>query len=253
MKIYIYTIPKAGTYFLADFVDRLGFNNTGYHLSRTSFLNTRKLDLKTNAEFPGQAKESQGFMKTLRNLGNGDAVFGHFPVPLMGWMFPDFRFVCAYRHPRKTLVSEFIDFRFRRKDINWISRETIADDQEAFCAYLERHGEAHMSVFSNMIAATLLRNEELCVRFPAERSYLLNFETLLKDPGEAGRLAGYLGSDPQAGMDALEATLAAETKTKATNIELDRDALWSDRAETAYETLRAEDYARRGRELGWTL
>ena len=38
MKIYVYTIPKAGTYFIADFLGRIGFLNTGYHVMANYFL-----------------------------------------------------------------------------------------------------------------------------------------------------------------------------------------------------------------------
>jgi hypothetical protein len=66
MKVYIYTIPKAGTYFLADFIARLGFNNTGFHVNQNKFLNTAKLDMDTNARFPSRAMERQSFTRTLR-------------------------------------------------------------------------------------------------------------------------------------------------------------------------------------------
>jgi hypothetical protein len=231
MKVYIYTIPKAGTYFLADFIGRLGFHNTGFHVNQKKFLNTAKFDLETNARFPSRAMERQSFMKTLRDMNDGDLAFGHFPVPLMAWIFPDFFFVCSYRHPRQTLVSEFIDFRFRR----------------------ERHGQGHMAVFSQMLAITVLRNEPLCGRFQTEQFYMLNFETLLKSPQSAVDLAGRLGIAPDRATEALEQTRNAETKTKATGLDIDRAALWSDRAEELYSSINAEDYVKRGRELGWTI
>jgi hypothetical protein len=253
MKVYIYTVPKAGTYFLADFVERLGFKNTGFHVSKSSFLNTKQLDLKRNSEFPGVVVKFQGFMKTLQNIADDEIAFGHFPVPLISWAFKDFRFIGAYRHPRRTLVSEFIDFRFRRKDIDWLSHQAINSDQDAFSEYLERHGSIHMSIFSELIAVSMLYNDELVTSYQPDRIHFLNFDSLLNSPGEAENLARYLGKDAQAGINALTATLAAETKTKATNIDIDREALWSVRAEAAYQALRAEEYVRRGRELGWSL
>jgi hypothetical protein len=253
MKVYIYTIPKAGTYFLADFIARLGFHNTGFHVNQKKFLNTAKFDLETNARFPSRTMERQSFMKTLRDMNDGDLAFGHFAVPLMAWIFPDFFFVCAYRHPRKTLMSEFIDFRFRREDIAWIARDMIPDDRDAFAAYLERHGEGHMAIFSQMLALTVLRNEPLCGRFQTGQFHMLNFETLLKSPEAAVDLAERLGVRAKPAMEALEETKNAETKTKATGLDIDRDALWSDRAEELYARINAEAYVKRGRELGWTI
>ena len=253
MKIYIYTIPKAGTYFLADFIGRLGFSDTGFHISQKSFLDTKKFDQETNARFPSKTKEKQLFYRTLNRMADGDVAFGHFPAPLMSWMFPDFFFVCAYRHPRQTLMSEFIDFRFRRADIAWISQEAIADDRQAFCAYLIRHGQAHMAIFSQMLSVTLLLNEPLCRRFQLERMHLLNFERFLQGPEGASALAERLGVDPALAPAALAATRAAETKTKATDLQIDRAALWSDEAEDLYAALDAEAFVLRGRDLGWDI
>lgn len=253
MKIYIYTIPKAGTYFLADFLDRLGFRNTGYHVNKGKFLNTKKLDLETNARFPSKAMEKQFFIKTLRELKDDEVAFGHFPVPLMPFLFPDFFFVCAYRHPRKTLMSEFVDFRFRREDVAWISRDQIKDDKEAFCVFIERHGAAHMGVFSQMLAVSLLASEPLCKKYSALRFHMVNFDTLLKDPNEAVSLAKHLGADPGKAKAALQQTRQADTKTKATDIDIDREALWSDRAEELYQALEPEAFVQRGRELGWNI
>ena len=253
MKIYIYTIPKAGTYFLADFIARLGFSNTGFHVSQKSFLDTAAFDLETNARFPSKTKQKQLFYRTLTRMSDGELAFGHFPVPLMSWMFPDFYFVCAYRHPRRTLVSEFIDFRFRRADIAWISRDSIADDRQAFCAYLLRHGQAHMTIFSQMLGVTMLLNEPLCRRFQHERMHLLNFDRFLQGPEGALALAEALGVDPALAPEALEATRAAETKTKATDLKVDRTALWNDEAEDIYARLDAEAFVQRGRELGWDI
>jgi hypothetical protein len=253
MKVYIYTIPKAGTYFLADFIARLGFHNTGFHVNQKKILNTAKFDLETNARFPSRAMERQTFLKTLRDMKDRDLAFGHFAVPLMAWIFPEFFFVCSYRHPRQTLISEFIDFRFRREDIGWIARDAIPDDRDAFSAYLERHGEGHMMVFSQMLALTVLRNEPLCGRFQTGQFHMMNFETLLKSPQAAIDLAERLGAPPERAIEALEETRNAETKTKATGLDIDRAALWSDQAEELYAKINAEAYVTRGRELGWTI
>jgi hypothetical protein len=253
MKIYIYTIPKAGTYFLADFVSRLGFNNTGWHASRGNVLNTIGFDAETNSRYPSRTVEKQPFMRTLNLMNDGDLAFGHFAVPLMGWLFPGFFYICAYRHPRETLVSEFVDFRFRRKDVGWLSQERVPDDKEAFSLFLAKHGPNHMGVFSQMLAVTLLQRERLCHAFEPERFHILNFNSLLNDPGAARALAAALGKSSEEAAAALEATKQAETKTKATDLAIDREALWSDAAEEFYHDLDAEAFVERGRQLGWAL
>jgi hypothetical protein len=150
-------------------------------------------------------------------------------------------------------MSEFIDFRFRREDVRWIARDQIPDDRDAFAAFLERHGEAHMAVFSQMLAITVLRNEPLCSRFQTDQFHMLNFETMLKSPQCAIDLAGRLGIPSDRATEALEQTRSADTKTKATGLDIDRAALWSDQAEEVYHKINAEAYVTRGRELGWTI
>jgi hypothetical protein len=253
MKIYIYTIPKAGTYFLADFVSRLGFNNTGWHVSRGNVLNTIGFDAETNSRFPSHTIVKQAFQKTLNLMQDRDIAFGHFPIPLMTWMFPGFYFICAYRHPRETLMSEFIDFRFRRRDVGWVSPQSVPDDREAFALFLAKHGPNHMHVFSQMLGVTLLRSEPLCDHFPEGRIHLVNFSAMLKDPSVAEALAESLGRSAEEAREALEATRQAELKTKATDLEIDRDALWSDAAEEFYADLQGEAFVERGRQLGWTI
>jgi hypothetical protein len=192
-------------------------------------------------------------MKTLRGLQNNDLAFGHFPVPMMSWMFPDIFFVCAYRHPRQTLVAEFVDFRFRREDVKWLSRNQIADDKVAFAAFLERHGIKHMGIFAQMLGISLMYQEPLCRTVKKGQFHFLNFETLLKDPNVAIDLASRFKVDAERAVEALEETKQAETKTKATQLDIDREALWSDQAEEAYRKINAEAYVKRGRELGWTI
>lgn len=253
MKVYVYTIPKAGTYFIAEFLERLGFNNTGFHVNQKRMLDTKKLDLAVNAKTPSKALVVQNFAKTLREMNDNDVAFGHFPVPLMAWIYPQFRFVCAYRHPRKTLISEFIDFRFRRSDVKWVSREAIADDKEAFATYLMRHGEGHAAIFSQMLAISMLVAEPLCTRYPPEYFHFLNFDQLIADPSVAESLAVGLGVTSRDVVKIHGETLLAETKTKASDVEIDRAAIWSDHAEQLYDLCGFESYVQRGKELGWKI
>ena len=253
MRLYIYTIPKAGTYLLADFIARLGFQNTGLHVEERRVLNTSRFDLETNAQYPSRTEESRHFIQTLQDQPNNSLSFGHFPVPIMGWMFPDYRFICAYRHPRRTLVSEFIDFRFRRLDVDWVSRQSISDDSDAFVEFLMRNGAGHMAIFSEMLGLGLLVNESLCTSYSPNRIHFLSFDDFVSKSDEAEAIARFLRVDPIRAKAAHIDALAADTKTKATGLEINRSALWSERAEEIYESLKAESYVLRGRQLGWKI
>jgi len=250
VKIYIYTIPKAGTYLLAEFLERLGFENSGFHVDLESYLDTKKLSLEVNAQTPEAARVDQFFVGTLKGMPDNSLAFGHLAVPLLGWALPRFSFVCSYRHPRKTLVSEFIDFRFRRKDVEWLSFDTIADDAEAFGQYLIHHGPIHLRIFSQFVACSTLFNDPFFQRYTPERSIFVNFDTFLKDPSESVRIAEHFGRDAATGLAAREAALAAETKTKAVDLEIDRDSLWTAENERLYEDLGVFNAVERARSTG---
>jgi hypothetical protein len=110
-----------------------------------------------------------------------------------------------------------------------------------------------MGIFSQMLGITMLYNEPLCKKFKHDQFHFLNFETLLKDPKVAIELAARFKVDAERAVEALEETKQAETKTKATKLEIDREALWSDKAEDLYHRINAEAYVKRCRELGWTI
>jgi hypothetical protein len=251
MKVYIFTIPKAGTYFLAYLISELGFRNTGFHVNKNNRLNTLKFDLGTNAKTPSVSSEKIKFLPTLAEVKDKELAFGHFPIPLMAWMLPEYHFICSYRHPRKTLVSEFMDFRFRREDVHWVSRSEIPDDAHAFSVYLNRHGPKHASIFHRMLAARLLAHEPNLEGFSQNRFCFVNFEKLLKSPKEIERIAACLGVHEVPDVEALHAkSLAQETKTKATELHFDRDTLWSPEAEEQYARLNLEPVVQRLIELG---
>lgn len=239
MSVYIYTLPKAGTYFLAELLSNMGLHNTGYHLSSpTSYLDTKRHSLDANAKAPGVAKTEKYFVPLVRNINKNDVLFGHFPLPRNQHIAPrHMKYLCAYRHPRKTLMSEFVDFRFRRDDIPWLSRKEIPDDTVAFERYLERHGTtSHLSIFQNIVVYHSIINHPL--ETPAERNrvFSLQFDTLLQTPGMVHDIAMFLGLDiskPEAEVIHRK-TLDADTKTKAVSLDVDRAALWSTRAEELF-------------------
>ncbi|MEO8244813.1 MAG: hypothetical protein ABI832_21220 [bacterium] len=254
MKIYIYTIPKAGTYFLAAVLEKMGFRNTGWHVNRNNRLNTKTLSVEQNATHPSTAMQDVNFFETLRDIKENEFAFGHFPVPLMAWTFRNFNFLCAYRHPRKTLVSEFIDFRFRRNDVQWASKGMITDDQEAFLIYMRRHAHIQAEIFSSMLAVRLLVKDGDLFGFPAAKFCFVNFDRLLANPDELRPIAQCLNVDRRVDFVGLHAdTLAIETKTKATGLHIDREKFWTSESESEYEAQNFDRTVARMREAGLDL
>lgn len=257
MSVYVYTQPKAGTYFISDLIERLGFVNTGYHIMRMSYLDTKAHALEINTQTPDVARVDEFFVPVIRRLREKDLAFGHFPVPLNPEAsLVHTKYVCAYRDPKKAVISEFIDFRFRRKDMEWISTETIPNDREAFVTYLKSRGlHGYYNEFRQMLLYRSLIVHPLATQLEKDRAHFVNFAELLANPVEVEHIARFLGvelTSQQAVQIHLDA-LMAETKTKASSVNIDRAALWSAEAEELYNTSafpKAVDYART---LGLTL
>lgn len=238
MSIYIYSLPKAGTYFFAAFLAELGFEDTGLHIDRLSYLDTHKQTNEANARRPGGAKVKSFFVPVVRALAKHQVAFGHFPLPMhYKILAEDGIYVCAYRDPKRTLVSEFIDFRYRREDVRWLSRETVPDDHDAFNLYLKKHGlTAHLAVFREIVLLLSIVLSPLAPPVLRKNTIFVNFDEIRAKPRAALPLARFLQvelSEVEV-LERLETALGAETKTKATEIALDRDALWSDEAESLY-------------------
>lgn len=238
MSVYIYSVPKAGTYFFAELLEQLGLENTGFHINKDSYLDSKAFSLEANARTPSRTEVKKFFVPVIRKMKKDQFAFGHFPIPLNPHVATEhMKFLCTYRHPRKTLVSEFIDFRHRRSDVPWLSKKETPDDAEAFCKYLQRHGVGpHLTIVRNMVLLHHVLEHKLGDPALRRKSLFVNFEDALKSPAEVSRIAEFLDLPlkPAAAKALHGDVLGAETKTKATNLSIDRDALWTKEAEEIY-------------------
>jgi hypothetical protein len=249
MKVYINTIPKAGTYFTAEFLAQLGFTNTGLHVGLSEVLRTRDFPLEVNVETPTATIEKRPYAEVIRGLADNEVAFGHFPVALRPLRFPGVRFICTYRHPRTTLMSEFVDFRYRRRDVAWISPARIPDDRVAFAAFLRQKGPVQLDRWNELLRIRLLVLSRV-PGFSPRRHAFCSFDDLLSNLACGLALARWLGRDPELVPEALARARATETKTKATGLAIDRRALWTAEAERVYAGIGFERRMKSARRLG---
>jgi hypothetical protein len=247
-RIYIYTIPKSGTYLMSGFVHALGFPSTGWHIAQSKTLETLSVDTQTNAREPSTTAVSRSYLNAFKSVPSGHHAFGHFsPLYLTPGLIVDrgYRFIAIKRHPREVLVSEFIDFRHRRTDVAWVSEARIPDPHRAFEAYLAQHGPVirHICIdflLMQQTAASPLYRE--LMREP--RHLLLDFARFTDPetgPGVAAEVAAFLGSAmPDTELPHVwAAALNANNKTKTAGLKLPyaRASLWTDDAEAHYQRL----------------
>lgn len=254
MAVYIYSMPKAGTYFLAKLLESLGFEDTGFHIDRLEYLDTRSQPPEVNTATPAKARVRRFFVPVVRELTERQVAFGHFALPLNPAVLgDDGRYVCAYRDPRATLVSEFLDFRFRRTGVAWALPAAVPDDKDAFVAYLKRHGvTGHLAIFREFVLLRAMLASPLASPHLVRACHFVNFDHLRGDAQAVVPLARFLhvALDLAQAERHLAQTLAAETKTKATGLSIDRNALWTDEAEAIYARSRFPQIRRMAENLG---
>lgn len=242
--IYIYTIPKAGTYFLGGFLEELGYENTGWHISVESYLDTQNFDDVINREYPSQTKVSQFYLKTFRQIQPCHFAFGHFsPGQLPNRIGKGFSFVSSYRHPREVLQSEFIDFRYRRKDVKLVSESIFSDPVIAFETYMEKHAVILKNIFINFLLFQERYLTPLYQDFFGRHNVCFDFNSLIEesipDP-VLERLATYFECSTDEMASLVEKAKIRDNKTKSVGLQLpiSRDELWTDQTEQIYKELK---------------
>jgi hypothetical protein len=253
-RIYIYTIPKSGTYLMSGFVHALGFPSTGWHIAQSQTLETLSADAKTNAREPSKTAVARGYLDSFTAVPPGHHAYGHFsPLYLTPSLITEhgYRFIAIKRHPRDVLVSEFIDFRHRRVDVAWVSEARIPDPQRAFETYLARHGKVIRHICASFLLLEQTVANPLYRELMRERRHLfLDFARLVDPdlgPIAAAEVAAFLGQTVTGSEVSSEwrKALAADNKTKAAGLALqyDRVALWTEKAEATYAQLAFDELA----------
>ena len=258
MKYYIYTIPKAGTYLLAKALSTLGIHDTGYHLNVDTYLDTKQFTQDVNRITPSETQKRSWYPNTLEQVPDNGLCFGHL-APLF---FPfrnlhKYHIIMSIRSPKEVLVSEYIDFRFRRADVEWVSKTTIPDDEQAFETYLERAIPIFETLFNkyftfrnllnNWLYRQDFRNKVVEVKF----NYFLDHQIGPLYLSKMVRLFKLKNLVTEDMVKVHREILEAENKTKsAGHITIDRNLLWTDEAITKYNNSNLIGFERLVNEIG---
>jgi len=229
--LYVYTLPKAGTYLLSSVLEELGVENSGFHISFTSYLDTLAFPSEVSRSAPSSTRINGQYIKTFKQSA-GKIAFGHLsPSFLPPGVLKRTSVIAAYRDPMEVLVSEFNDFRFIRNDVAFCSREIEPDDPAAFTLYLERQAivirdiMVEMCRYLDSFANTLYR-PKYADHIPIVIDY-----NRLKDPDYLSLMdclfRHLLPSSQKTFTLALETTFSKPTKTKSSGYSFDLQSLWS--------------------------
>lgn len=249
-KVYIYTIPKAGTYLMSEFLSRLGIQNSGWHISENKYLDTKKFDDQTNKVEPSKTKVVRPYLQSFKRLPRGWHAFGHFnPLFVCAGELNKYRVIAVKRSLKEVLVSEFVDFRFRRADVHFVHRNVIPDSVKAFEVYMKVHAPIIKNIAHNFVLLERLQSDHDYVQLVgANRFHFVDFKSFLSPqtgPSLALDIARHVGV--QVGQEEVcsiwQQALAADNKTKSDGVSMDveRDALWSQRALELYAQLNFDE------------
>lgn len=254
VKAYIYTIPKAGTYLTSAFLDLIGVESTGWHISQRKFLETKAFDNETNKSEPSRTMVPRPYLASFRKIPSGSHAFGHFnPMYVVPGVLRDFRVIAVKRKLKEVVVSEFIDFRYRRRDVAFVSKDLIPDPIKAFEKYMEKHAPIIKNIAHNfLLLEELSRNEDYRYLVGHNNYLFVDFKSFLDPvtgPGVAFEMSNFLGCilDKEEVEKFRLNALMVENKTKSDDsiLDFERASIWSDVATDVYMSLEMDVLDRR--------
>lgn len=229
--LYIYTMPKAGTYLLSSICEEFGISNSGCHIGFGGYLDTRNHEAEVNRYQPSATRVNQTYIKTFKQCA-GLLSFGHLsPSFLPPGVFLNTQVIVSFRDPMETLISEYNDFRFIRRDVRFCSPQNVVDDITAFGLYLERQAPVIRDIMIEMSRYLDCFSQPLyAAKYHGHLPIVINFSQL-KSPDYRLWLdevfARFLPHCSMTFGQALDATYGKQTKTKSSGYPFDPELLWS--------------------------
>jgi hypothetical protein len=177
--IYIYTIPKAGTYLLGNLLEELGYLNTGWHISANSYLDTHRFDDVINKEYPSKTEVKKPYMSRFKKVKPNHFAFGHFtPLRLPNKLNSSFLILSSYRNPREVLKSSFIYSQYLRKDTKF-NEHKIVDFESALEIYLEKKAITIRNIFIDFLQFQDRYNHPIYSKFVIKNNFCFDFKDLI--------------------------------------------------------------------------
>jgi hypothetical protein len=228
-RVIVVSIPKSGTYLLAEILKALGYRWTGMHLAETAYTDYTGSALEDARQDPGRFTRSEPLNVSLGRIGDGEFAVGHLPFKAdVVELTRPFKRLFVTRDLRLALVS-YMRFlhstgRLGARQLPWHS---ITDPRQRCLSFLESSGPYMLKRFYEGMVGWSKLDGTLHVRF----------EDLTGEAARATRviesIAAYLEIENCDASRVLSASLASETITKSDGLTRLED-YWSDRAERCF-------------------
>lgn len=147
--ILLTTIPKAGTYFLAEILSEIGAKNRHLHVAKNHAENLLLFGDEVNKFTPSKAKVPLKIDQALYGVQGGEFVFGHIAKPLLNdFAIKHFKIIYSFRDHKEAMQAEFYWFREVRRDMqDEFTQYSDLSAQGHFIKYLEIFGPTRVKLF----------------------------------------------------------------------------------------------------------
>ncbi|MDO9607515.1 MAG: hypothetical protein Q7J26_03235 [Brevundimonas sp.] len=236
-KIIVATMPKSGTYLIANILKEMSIIDCEMHLSEYQYSDYRNLTPEEKIANVVDLTIHEPLEVAITKVMPGQFVVGHIPYTLeIDGLFGDFSKIISVRHPRSALVSAMrFEERRIRANPNWLSGSRdwveISCRFEKMEAFLRQLGGGYMSEFKY---STLWMD--------AYPSNVVQFEKITGMHGydnqvlEFKRILDIVNCNHVLISDIIEKSLWMPTPTYSGSIS-NVDECWNDNCEEIFEHL----------------
>lgn len=230
--ILLTTIPKAGTYLLAEILSEIGAKNRYLHVAKNHAENLLLFGDEVNKYTPSKAKLPLKLDQALYTVQEGEFVFGHIAKPLLNdFALKHFKIIYSFRDHKEAMQAEFYWFREIRQDMqDEFTQYRDLSAQDHFIKYLEIFGPTRVRLFKFLDKWKKVPGVSQVDfnRFRSDSDYaknkIIEIANEIGLPVTDGRAEGI-----------LNACLNKDTKTK---VNRDKSVnLWTDEANNIYDRL----------------
>ena len=227
MKVVVLTIPKSGTYLMAQLLSEFGLRNTHRHFHVNAVSDYSNANRDEARQYPDRFRVYQPLSKSIQELRNNEFAVGHLPARASKQL-RQARVVFVYRNLRDVLTSScrWIALSGRWQTVNDSWRK-MPEGPDMLFAFLQIHG---MRAVKDIVRSAAWYHEPCALR--------VRFEQLFGDYGSESRLLTLrrlsehlslrLTDDEM--LARLSAAMSAETLTKSSRRSRHHD-FWDNRVE----------------------
>ena len=146
-RVFVLSLPKAGTYLIAALLERSGFIATGWHVRLDGYEDYSTVPLDQARQTPAACRRERPLAATLEAIPPGGFAVGHLPYSATtASLLRPFRCLVLLREPRAALLSrlrfQWASGRAAARAASWLA---AASPQEALHQFLYHEGPERLA------------------------------------------------------------------------------------------------------------